>query len=217
MGLDLPCPRTALRVEGRRAHTLDAHLARLKAGAAFLGKRVPWLDAASQELETWLGTRNSPEAGALRLRLHLELDLLEAELGPLPLTVQPYRLLVMEHPLALRRSDPATTHKGLCGPWSTQVLAAATQQGTQDALLVWPDGSLAETAIAAIGLEIEGVFLVPAPEGRVASVFEALALPAWAASMGYRICRGPISRDRIKDGNIWCMNALRGIWPATVP
>jgi branched-subunit amino acid aminotransferase/4-amino-4-deoxychorismate lyase len=122
----------------------------------------------------------------------------------------------MRHPLTEGRSDPKAPHKGLSGPWSAATRAEAQQLGGEDALLLWPDGTLAETAIAAVGLEVNGAFLLPSPEGRVASLAKRLDLPAWAAGRGLRIEVAPIPRSRMPEGRLWCLNALRGIWPASL-
>lgn len=215
-GKEVPCPRSALRLGPQGPRHLAAHLTRLQTGALFLGHPCDWLEAAGQDLARWLHSENLKQESALRLRLYPECGLLVAEIGLLPQLVQPYRLVPMAHPLAARRRAPETQHKGLCGPWSARVLALANQQQGQDALLCWPDGTVAETAIAAIGLEIDGAFLLPSPEGRVASLAESLDLPAWAADRDLPVRQEAISLGRIKEGQLWCMNALRGIWPATV-
>jgi branched-subunit amino acid aminotransferase/4-amino-4-deoxychorismate lyase len=193
-----------------------AHLARLEAGALALGNSAEWLGVARQSLLEWLNLQAIIEPCALRLQLHPDHALLIAEIGPLPRHALPYHLVAMDHPLAPRRMETATRHKGLCGPWSAHVLGVASQMGGQDALLIWPDGTLAETAIASLGLEVEDILFLPPPEGRVTSIAEALDLPAWAARRGLQLRQEPIARARIRDGKLWCMNALRGIWPATV-
>jgi branched-subunit amino acid aminotransferase/4-amino-4-deoxychorismate lyase len=139
-----------------------------------------------------------------------------ARLEPLPVSPDPYRLVVMPHPLNEGRSDPQAPHKGLSGPWSAAIRTEAQRLGGEDALLLWPDDTLAETAIAAVGLEVNGTLLLPPPEGRVASLAERLDLPAWAAGRGLRIEAAPIPRSRTQEGRLWCLNALRGIWPASL-
>ncbi|HJW73477.1 MAG TPA: aminotransferase class IV [Geothrix sp.] len=215
-GQEIPCPRTALRLEVSGPQHLNVHLARLEAGALALGNSTEWLGAAGQSLLEWLHIEATVEPCALRLQLHPDQGLLIAELGPLPRHRLPYHLVAMEHPLASQRNETATRHKGLCGPWSAQVLDVASQMGAQDALLIWPDGTLAETAIAALGLEVEDILYVPPAEGRVTSIAEALDLPAWAAGRGLQLRQEPIPKARIRDGKLWCMNSLRGIWPAKV-
>lgn len=215
-GQEIPCPRTALRLEASGPQHLMAHLARLEAGALALGNSAEWLGTVSQPLLEWLHLEAIVEPCALRLRLHPDQALLIAEIGPLPRHALPYRLVAMEHPLASRRMETATRHKGLCGPWSAHVLEVASRMGGQDALLTWPDGTLAETAIASLGLEVKDSLFLPPPEGRVTSIAEALDLPAWAASRGLQLRQEPITKVRIRDGKLWCMNALRGVWPATV-
>jgi branched-subunit amino acid aminotransferase/4-amino-4-deoxychorismate lyase len=211
-----PCPRTALRLSVAGPCHFDAHLGRLKAGAAYLGQNVDWLDAAALDLKAWLELEIPGKEGSLRLRLHIEQRRLTAEIGPLPQTPLPYRLVPMDHPMAPRHGDAATGHKGLCGPWSDQVIISAKEAGGHDALLTWPDGTIAETAIASIGLEAEDAFILPPLRGRVASLTETHDLPDWASHRGLQIKHEPIRMEQIRFGQVWCLNALRGIWPGTV-
>jgi branched-subunit amino acid aminotransferase/4-amino-4-deoxychorismate lyase len=152
----------------------------------------------------------------LRLVLHPYAGLLEGRLEPLPVPVEPYLLVPRPHPLAGRRGDPILAHKGLGGPWGAEILASAQHLGAADALLLWSDGTLAETAIAAVGLERDGVFTLPPPPGRVASLAVQLDLPVWAAARGLRIAEAALTPAQALAGRLWCMNALRGIWPATL-
>jgi branched-subunit amino acid aminotransferase/4-amino-4-deoxychorismate lyase len=139
---------------------------------------------------------------------------LSARLEPLPITPRPYRLAVLPHPLAQRRGDAMVVHKGLAGPWGSGVLAMARQLGAEDALLLWADATLAETAVAAVCVEIDGVLTLPPAEGRVASLAVDLDLPAWAAAKDLRITMAGMSLEQARRGQLWCLNALRGIWPA---
>ena len=213
--MDEGCPRTALRVAAGHPRHLEAHLGRLMAGARVLGHAPDWVEEIAGELQGWVSACET-HAWALRLRLLSKQKLLWAEMEPLPVAPSPCRLVLMAHPLSARRLDPLTRHKGLCGPWSTAILASATEQGGQDALLSWPDGSLAETAMAAVGLEVDGLIQLPPCEGRVSSLAEALDLPAWADARSLRIQQGPIPLTSLSKGRLWCMNELRGIWPATL-
>ncbi|WP_306589420.1 aminotransferase class IV [Geothrix sp. 21YS21S-4] len=203
-----PRPRTALPVREGTPRHLGAHLARLRAGARALGEDVPWLEAATDELRTWLAIQ-SPKESALRLVLHPQI--LVATLEPLPVAPTPYRLALLPHPMGDLRPDPLARHKGLSGPWSAAALEEARRRGADDALLSWPDGTVVETAIAAVAQERNGRLHLPPAEGRVASVAERLDLPAWAAARGWTADTGRIAP---REGRLWCMNALRGIWPA---
>lgn len=206
-------PRTALPVHQGRPRHLEAHQARLQAGAEALGREVPWLAGALQGLLPWLG--RTAEA-ALRLELHLDLQRLDALLEPLPLAPSPCRLAPLPHPMGDLRRHPLAAHKGLSGPWRPAVLAEARRLGAEDGLLLWPDGTLAETAIAAVALEQEGALILPPSEGRVASVAERLDLPAWAEARGLALRWESISMAGCAGARIWCLNALRGVWPATL-
>jgi branched-subunit amino acid aminotransferase/4-amino-4-deoxychorismate lyase len=208
-------PRTALPVRQGLPLHLEAHLERLRAGAAALGSGVPWLAGAGLELSQWLGGQDLPEA-ALRLELSLDRQRLEARLEPLPRASSPFRLAPMPHPMGDLRPQPLARHKGLSGPWRPEALAGARQRGAEDALLLWPDGTLAETAIATVALEREGTLILPPPQGRVASVAERLDLPAWAEARGWTLHLGPIALGDCEGGQLWCLNALRGLWPATL-
>ncbi len=209
-------PRTALPVSQGQPRHLAAHLERLRAGAVALGQPAPWVDGLQQQLLEWLESDLPVGDAALRLVLHPAAGCCTARLEPLPDTPSPYRLVPTHHPLNEGRADPKAPHKGLSGAWSTAMRAEAQRLGGEDALLLWPDGTLAETAIAAVGLEVDGVLLLPPPEGRVASLAERLDLPAWAAGRGLRIEVVAIPRPRVVEGQLWCLNALRGIWPASL-
>ncbi|NWJ39549.1 MAG: aminotransferase class IV [Geothrix sp.] len=208
-------PRTALPVHRGLPCHLEAHLLRLQAGAAALGAEVPWLPGIQAELEAWLGA-DGPADVALRLVLHPEAARLAARLEPLPTVLHPYRLRVLPHPLQARRGDAAIVHKGLAGPWNQAVLSAAREAGAEDALLLWSDGTLAETAIASVALERGEFLIVPPPLGRVASLAERLDLPDWARARELRIEVGSLPLASAREGRLWCMNALRGIWPAVL-
>lgn len=206
-------PRTALPVRQGEAQHLAAHLARLEAAACALGEPTAWLQDLAGPLGEWLSAEAVADA-ALRLRLHP--GQLEARLEPLPTAPQPYRLLARPHPLGARRGDPILVHKGLSGSWGRDLLAEAHSLGAEDALLIWPDGTLAETAIASICLEVGTELRVPLPGGRVASLAERLELPRWAAARGLRRVEALVTLEEAALGRLWCMNALRGIWPATI-
>lgn len=194
---------------------MEAHLERLHAGASALGRHPSWLVEAAEELRYWLGRHAAPEA-ALRLELHLDLQLLDARLEPLPHSATPYRLAPLPHPMGDLRPDPLALHKGLSGPWRPQALSEAWRRGAEDVLLLWPDGTLAESAIATVALERDGWLLLPPAEGRVASVAERLDLPAWAEGRGWTLHRTPIALEDCAGGQLWCVNALRGLWPAAL-
>jgi branched-subunit amino acid aminotransferase/4-amino-4-deoxychorismate lyase len=209
-------PRTSLPIHRGRPVRLDAHLARLMAGAAAMGTPAEWTESLADAICDWIGGSMPYQDSALRLVLHPGFRLLMACLGPLPTTPEPYRLAVLPHPLGERRSDPLLVHKGVSGPWWESILEQSRGLGADDAVLVWPDGSLAETAIASLGVEVDDKLWVPLAEGRVAGIAERLDLPVWAEARGLEIRTGPIHLERLAGGRLWCMNALRGIWPATL-
>lgn len=207
-------PRTALRVAGGRALHLADHLLRLARGAEALAQPAPWAPGLAAGIRAWIASAGAREDGALRLALHGPEGLLEARLEPLPLTPHPYRLLPLPHPMGDLRGQDLARHKGLSGPWRQPALAEAQSRGAEDALLLWPDGTLAETTIAAVALERAGVLVLPPPEGRVASLAEALDLPAWAAARGLEVRWEDLRPGQAARGRLWCLNAVRGFWPA---
>lgn len=208
-------PRTALPVRQGSPMHLEAHLERLQAGARALGSTPIWLSEAAIDLRHWLDRHAAPEA-ALRLELHLDLNILDARLEPLPQPAAPYRLAPTPHPMGDLRADPLAPHKGLSGPWRPQALSEAWRQGAEDVLLLWPDGTLAESAIATVALECGGCLTLPPAEGRVASVAERMDLPRWIEERGWRVRCAPITLAACAHGQLWCLNALRGLWPATL-
>jgi len=203
-------PRTTLRMEAGSAVHREAHLRRLREGCDALNLLAPWLPAAFAEA-LGLGTE-----GLLRLQVDPDRALLRARLEPLAALPTPYRLLARPHPLGDPRGDPRAPHKGLLGPWSARALADALEGGAADLLCLWPDGTLAETAIAAVALQRDRALLVPPPEGRVASLAEVLDLPGWAAARGLVVIAGPIPLRECARGTLLCFNAARGVWQAEI-
>jgi branched-subunit amino acid aminotransferase/4-amino-4-deoxychorismate lyase len=215
-GLQVPSgdgPRTAVRVEGGCPRHLAAHLERLLLGAEARGEPAPWIANLGDVLASWTSSQPAAE-GVLRLDLHPAEGLLSARLEPLPETPDPYRLLPLPHPLGDLRTGTLAQHKGLTGPWRRPLLLAAQAEGADDALVFWPDGTLAETAIASLALE-RGDALILAPRaGRVASLAEQLDLPSWAKDRGLRLRWEAVSLADVAGERLWCVNAVRGIWPA---
>ncbi len=122
----------------------------------------------------------------------------------------------MAHPLGDLRGDTASAVKGLKGPWDFEVRHIAQANQADDALLLWPDGSIVETSLAAIGMEKGDRLILPPPWGRVKSIAEARDLPLWAQSRGLRIEFSPILLEEVSGGPLWCMNAVRGVWQAEI-
>lgn len=143
-------------------------------------------------------------------------DAVSIRLEAVPAAFSMCRLLSMAHPLGDIRGEATAALKGLLGPWDIQARQHALARLADDALLLWPDGTIAETAIAAIGLEVEGRLRMPPKEGRVSSITEEQELPLWARSRGLDIRYGPIGLDEVSGGRLWCMNAVRGLWQAEV-
>jgi branched-subunit amino acid aminotransferase/4-amino-4-deoxychorismate lyase len=209
-GFEAPAPRTALRLEAGRAEHAEAHLRRLRDGCAVLGLHAPWLAAAFAEALALHGD------GLLRLRVDPARAALWARLEPFAALPAPYRLLPRPHPLGDARGESFAPHKGLMGPWSAAALAEARAAGADDLLCLWPDGTVAETAIASVALHLDAALRLPPPEGRVASLAEALDLPDWAAARGLEICTAPITLPECARGTLLCFNAARGVWQAEI-
>jgi len=197
-------------VDGQGVHW-TSHLSRLRLGAIKLGWDVSWLDGTGPQVAAWMAA-----AGPVVGRMQLLPDALSVRLEAIPDHVGSYGLLAMGHPLGDIRSDSRSAHKGLLGAWDIEARNQAKAKLADDALLLWPDGTLSETAIAAIGLQVAGKLRMPPKEGRVASIAEAIELPLWASSRGLEVRYGPIRLDEVSTGQLWCMNAVRGLWQAEV-
>ncbi len=205
-----PCPRTSLMIGGGGIDLAGAHLARLADGLAHLGVPGDWLpEAFRQALEA------APE-GILRLRASPGEPLLLARAEPWRPPSQPWRLLPVPHPLGDVRGHPAAAHKGLLGGWNEASLGLARRLGAHDVLCGWPDGTISETAIAAVALPCGDHLRLPPPEGRVASLAEAHLLPAWARERGLSLRHGPVSLVEALARGLLCFNAVRGVWQAEV-
>lgn len=206
----IPAPRSAARVERGRIRHLSEHLARLRVGSSIQGQDLEWIESLASEVEAWVKLKSRGPVEVLRLRVLG--SRVWALLEPLPATPHPYLVKALPHPL--KQGHPFAPHKGLLGLWSTPALEAAHAAGAADALLFWPDGTLVETAIASIALEVEGELWLPPSEGRVASLAERLDLPEWAGPRPRRV-RAFNLKD-LEAGQLWCFNAVRGVWPGTL-
>ncbi len=196
--------------QGHWSHRED-HLDRLLGGASLLGWEVAWLPDSLLELGDWFA---SVALAACRLVLRPRALSVRLEVPPLPLS--PYRLLSLPHPLGDCRSDPRAAAKGLLGPWDIQVREFAQAQGADDTLLFWPDGTLAETAIAAVAALKGDRLILPPHRGRVRSISEDRDLPSWAAVRGLRLEYSSLQLGDLAGCQLWCMNTVRGVWQAEV-
>lgn len=202
-------PRTALRIVEGQGMCWDNHMARLYLGAISLDWDVSWLREA--DILAWLST-----AQRAVCRMQLFPKALSIRLEAIPEPFKSYRLLAVPHPLGDLRGDAQATLKGLKGAWDLKARNLARSRFADDVLLLWPDGTIAETAIAAVGLQVDDKLLLPPLEGRVASITEAMALPRWAESQRLEVQRRPIALEELPTGQLWCMNAVRGLWQAEV-
>lgn len=204
---DGPCPRTAARLQGGKLIHAEAHLQRLAAAAPTATWLEPAFRAAQAQFE------KAPD-GMVRIRFDAGGGRLWVSWEALPETPSPYRLLALPHPLP---PQAAPRIKGAHGAWHAAVIEAARAGGAHDALLQWPDGTVAETAIAAVVLERDGALWVPPPGGRVASLAESLDLPLWAEGKGLRLETRAFDLAMTARGTLWCLNAVRGVWQAESP
>ncbi len=182
----------------------EAHLGRLATGAP----DASWLESAFRSLQERLAT--APD-GMVRIRLDATGGRLWAAWEVLPETPSPYRLLPMPHPLP---PGAKPRLKGADGAWSVSLLRAAREAGAHDALLLWPDGTVAETAIAAVFLEREGQLWIPPAGGRVASLGEAFDLPPWIREHRLKGVARAFGLAETREGRLWCLNVVRGMWQA---
>lgn len=201
---DRPLPRTAGRIQDGRLLLEASHRDRLQASAP----TAAWLPEAFRELLEALVPGGD---GVLRIRLDEGGRQLWGLREPLPEMPQPYLLIPRPHPLA--RGDRPRV-KGIDGAWSSALLAEARALGAADALLLWPDGTVAETAIAAVAVEAAGALVLPGAPGRVASLAEACWLPDWAQARGLALRREDLPFATLRGAKLWCLNAVRGVWPA---
>lgn len=204
-------PRTALRLFDGLAINWDRHIRRLEVAASELGWYVHWLNEVEPAMAGWISN-----AGTAALRLQLFPDALSARLEAIPVLVPSYRLIPMPHPLGDIRGNERAPFKGLLGLWDLQALDQARKRHAEDALFFWPDGTIAETAIASIGLRIVDHLFLPPLEGRVASITESVELPLWALGHTLQVQRRPITLNEVINGQLWCMNSLRGLWQAEI-
>lgn len=207
----VPLPRTALRILDGPGPQWERHLSRLRSAAAQLGWDVAWLREVEPLLMAWMQA-----TGEAVCRLQLFPDALSARLEDLPDQPPSFRLLPMAHPLGDVRENVRATFKGLMGAWDIRARNLARAGLADDALLLWPDDLVAETTMAAIGLQLDGELVLPLLDGRVSSITEAISLPLWASSRGLAVRHRPIRLDEVSGGQLWCMNAVRGLWQAEV-
>ncbi|MFN8009888.1 MAG: aminotransferase class IV [Holophagaceae bacterium] len=208
-----PGPRTTLRLQEGEALLGQAHLDRLEAGLAHLGLQAPWLAAAFDEALAQAGQAGE---GILRLRARAREGVLLARLEAWKPPAEPWRLLAAPHPLGDLRGNPAAAHKGLLGGWSEAALELARSRGAHDVLCLWPDGTVAETALAGVALPCGDHLRLPPRDGRVAGLAEAHLLPGWAASKGQDLRTGPVLLEEALARGLRCFNAARGVWQAEV-
>lgn len=161
-----------IRVAGGRPLRLDAHLARLRAGAALLRLPLPFSDAALAEACHAVLDANGLQEAALRLTLTRG----PGPRGLLPPLMPRPSLLVVPAPLppppgpvraVIAQGTRRNAHSPLSRIKSLNMLDAvlarieAAERGADEALLLNTEGALAEASIANLFLVLDGVAVTP--------------------------------------------------------
>lgn len=179
---------------------LEAHLARLARGAAFLGVKVERaaIDAA---LATVAG------AGALRVRLLVDrAGGASVETAPAPPPAGEWRLVFAAE--RLRSDDPWLGIKSTRRP-VYDAARAALPAGADEALLLNERGEVCEGTIANVFLDRGGPLLTPPlAAGLLPGVLRAELLAAGAAR------EAMLRPEDLAEGRLMVGNALRGLIPA---
>lgn len=206
-----------MRMEGGAVPLLERHMERLRAGMQALGMDAPrewsvghWsaqlaasgITEARVRLSVWRRT-----GGTLRAA-HRKVDFC-VELGELPGPVSsPLRVGICQ---AVRlSSDALSPWKSLQMPRYAAAAREACAAGWDDALLLNAHGRIAESSIANVFWEEDGVwFTPPLSEGCVAGVMRAWMLDQRRVEEVVLDVERLIGADRL-----WLTNAVRGIMPA---
>jgi len=176
-----------------RVQRLDAHLRRLRAGAALLGIPVPLSDQAIADALVDLARANGLEEAALRLTLTAgpgPRGLLRAvdaaptlmiTAAPLPGPLPPARLIVARTTCRNERS-PLSRVKSLNYLDSILARREAADRGADDAVMLNTAGRVAEATAANIFLQIDcGWVTPPVEEGALPGTMRAAMMAAWQA------------------------------------
>jgi len=183
-----------MRARDGRPRRLEAHLARLRAGARVLDMAVPFSDAALDAALTGTLTGNGLDDGVLRLTLTrgpaprgllpppaprptLLITASAADASPSP----PLRAVIAA---TTRRNEHSPLSRCKCLNYLDNILARleTTRRGAGDALMLNTGGRLAGTTIANLFLVIDGVPVTPpVAEGALPGVIRAEVIAATEA------------------------------------
>ncbi|WP_024279397.1 aminodeoxychorismate lyase [Xanthobacter sp. 126] len=179
-----------LRVKGGRVQRIEAHLARLAAGAGVLGMPLPSLDLAEALAQT--ADANGLSDGVLRLTLTRG----TGPRGVLPPAEPKPTLVITAAPLSpplpaarlviaqgTRRNDRSPLAQVKSLNYLDGILARqeASRRGADDAILLNTRDGVAETSIANLFVVIDGVLVTPPlSEGVLPGVMRAEVIAAGA-------------------------------------
>ncbi len=211
-----------MRLAGGHIELLDGHLERLNGGMRALGMALPSAWSRGQVLEM-LASSGAQDA---RVRLsvwrraggglgaaHPDVDYC-LELGPLPPPVErPLRVGICG---AVRlATDGLSRWKSLQMPRYAAAAREAARLGWDDALVLNAHGRIAESSMANVFWEEDGVWYTPPlSEGCVAGVKRAWMLEQ-RGRHGKPVVEAVLSEARLVGADrLWLTNALRGIMPA---
>ncbi|WP_207460606.1 aminotransferase class IV [Azospirillum sp. SYSU D00513] len=183
-----------VRLRGGAVLRLDAHLARLRRGAALLGIPLHWTDEAlGRALLETAQASGCAENGAARLTLTRgpaprgvlpprdPSPTLLVTAGPAPGPLPPARLVVAR---VTRRNEHSPLSQVKSLNYLDGILARreAEERGADDALLLNTAGRLAETTIANLFLVLDGRLVTPPlSEGALPGVMRAALLERFDA------------------------------------
>lgn len=182
-----------IRVRAGRPTRLDAHLARLRAGAAILDLPVRSSDQALGDAMVAVLAANGLPEGVLRLTVTrgpaprgllppaTPMPTVLVTVGPLPPPGGPLTAVVAA---GTRRNEHSPLSRCKCLNYLDNVLARqeAARRGADEAILLNTAGRLAETTIANLFLVVEGrVVTPPVTDGALPGVMRAEAIAATGA------------------------------------
>jgi branched-chain amino acid aminotransferase len=211
-----------MRLADGQIELLDGHLERLNGGMRALGMGWPleWYGAQVLDMLASSGVRDARVRLSVWRRLggglgaaHPDVDYC-LELGPLPPPVErPLRVGICG---AVRlATDGLSRWKSLQMPRYAAAAREAARLGWDDALVLNAHGRIAESSMANVFWEEDGVWYTPPlSEGCVAGVMRAWMLEQ-RRQQGEPVAEDTLSPDRLAMADrLWLTNALRGIMPA---